>query len=505
MRVEAPMQPTILTIAGSDSSGGAGIQADLKAIAANGGYGASVIAAITAQNTLGVTAVAPVDTALVEAQLEAVLGDLRVDAVKTGMLLSPEVVGAVTAALRRHRPPVVVCDPVMISKTGHLLLEPSSVEALRRDLLPLSTVVTPNAHEAGALTGVAVDGEEAAIEAGRRLLALGPGAVLVKGGHLPGDEAVDVLVTGDGVRRFPGARLHARHTHGTGCTLAAALATQLGHGVPLVDAVAVAKRFVTEAIRHGLAVGGGIGPTDPFFFLHPRSGRAGTRWLDVLYSRGSKGRGRVGRLHVLTDETIQDRHGHAELARLAAEGGADTVQLREKRFVATDALVRSARAAAQATGALGATVLVNDRADVAAASGAGGVHLGGDDLSPAWARRLLGETAWIGGTANSLEEALRVAAEPVDYLGVGPVFGTGSKRDPAPVLGLELLRRIVEAVDKPVIAIGGLTPDRVAPVLDAGAHGLAVLSAVVADRDPRAAARAFREAVEAWDRERVHA
>jgi thiamine-phosphate pyrophosphorylase len=207
----------------------------------------------------------------------------------------------------------------------------------------------------------------------------------------------------------------------------------------------------------------------------------------------------VGRLHVITDETLQTRYSHTELARLAALGGADVVQLREKRPWPTRRLVETVRALAAALGETGGTrLVVDDRVDVALAAGAAGVHLGRDDLEVGLARRLLGPGAVIGGTANSLEEARRVAATPVDYLGVGPVFGTRSKANPAPALGLDGLRAIVRAVEAPVIAIGSVTADRVAEILETGAHGVAVLSAVACADDPARATAAFRQALDAW-------
>ncbi len=281
------MIPVVLTIAGSDSSAGAGIQADLKAISANGGYGASVITAITAQNTQGVTAAVELDLDLIRAQADAVFGDLRVAAVKTGMLASAAVIETVAKALRDHRPPHYVLDPVMVSKTGFPLLRPEAVGALRETLLPLATLVTPNVHEARALTGLPVRTPAEAEAAGRQLVAAGAGAVLVKGGHLEERPATDVLVTREGVRVFPGEYLDARHTHGTGCTYSAAIATQLAHGWPLEEAIARAKAYVTEAIRGGLPVGQGIGPTDHFFYLR-RPGQSEPWIARLMGAAGSR-------------------------------------------------------------------------------------------------------------------------------------------------------------------------------------------------------------------------
>ena len=201
---------------------------------------------------------------------------------------------------------------------------------------------------------------------------------------------------------------------------------------------------------------------------------------------------RVGRLHVITDEVLQTRFSHAELAAAAAAGGADVIQYREKRPTSTKEMIRVSALMSVACRGHDATMLIDDRVDVAAAVGATAVHLGRDDLPPDVARRILGPGAIIGGTANSVEEAVKVAKQPIDYLGVGPVFGTTSKGDrAAPMLGLERFAEICAAVDKPVIGIGSITVDRVADVLAAGAYGIAVLSAVVCQDDPQAATSAF--------------
>jgi thiamine-phosphate pyrophosphorylase len=206
----------------------------------------------------------------------------------------------------------------------------------------------------------------------------------------------------------------------------------------------------------------------------------------------------LGRIHVITDATLQDRFSHVELARLAAAGGADAVQFREKRPWTARSLVETATAMRRELEGTGVCLVVNDRADVAMAAGVPALHLGRDDVDVATARRILGPGALIGGTANSLGEALRVAATEVDYLGVGPVFGTRSKANPAAALGVDGFRAIAGAVAKPVIAIGSVTADQVGALLDAGAHGVAVISAIICQADPAEAAREFREAVDAW-------
>ena len=250
----------VLTIAGSDSGGGAGIQADLKTMLACGVHGMSVVTAVTAQNSLGVQGYWELPSEAVRAQLESVLGDIGVDAVKTGMLASSELVSLVAAALRDVEVPVVV-DPVGVSKHGDSLLAADAVDALRDELLPIATLVTPNLFEVAQLAGVKVGDEAGLRRAAEAVRALGPQWVLVKGGHLPGD-AVDVLFDGEAVFEFRSPRLDNRHTHGTGCTLASAIASHLAKGMPMPEAVGAAKRYVTRAIEHGFALGSGIGPVD---------------------------------------------------------------------------------------------------------------------------------------------------------------------------------------------------------------------------------------------------
>jgi hydroxymethylpyrimidine/phosphomethylpyrimidine kinase len=251
---------TALTIAGSDSGGGAGIQADLKTFAAHGVYGTSALTAITAQNTLGVTAWEPVSTALVVAQIEAVVSDIGADAVKTGMLANAAIVRAVSDAIRRLGLPNLVVDPVMIAKGGDRLLETSAVDAIRHDLLPLAHVVTPNIPEAEVLSGITIGSLDEMREAGRRIQALGPRVVLVKGGHLEGGESIDIAVTVDGSEEFRAERLLTRHTHGTGCTLASGIAANLALGLDDLEAIGRAKAYVTEAIRRAPGIGRGHGP-----------------------------------------------------------------------------------------------------------------------------------------------------------------------------------------------------------------------------------------------------
>jgi len=256
--------PRALTIAGSDSGGGAGIQADLKVFFALGCHGMSALTALTAQNTVGVSGVHVVPPDFVVAQIDAVATDIGVDAAKTGMLATAEIVVATAEAIRANKIDKLVVDPVFISKSRDNLLEPGAVAALRDELFPLATVVTPNLYEAGGLLGgeeiVDLDGMRKAAQA---LHELGPRAVLVKGGHLPGDRAVDVFYDGETVTEIEGPRFETEDTHGTGCALAASIAARLAHGDDLPTAVKFAKRFVAGAIEHGLRIGEGYGPVNP--------------------------------------------------------------------------------------------------------------------------------------------------------------------------------------------------------------------------------------------------
>ena len=259
--------PTAMTIAGSDSGGGAGIQADLKTFAALGVYGTSALTAITAQNTLGVTGIHEVPTDVIAAQIQAIMSDIGANAVKTGMLSSTAIIETVAEEIKRHGVTRLVVDPVMVAKSGDRLLRDDAIEALRTSLLPLATIVTPNTHEAEVLTGLTVRTLEDTREAARRIVAMGARSVVVKGGHLSGTSAVDTFYDGRAFRELRGERFDTKNTHGTGCTFASAIAAGLARGVALEESVARAKKYVTEAIRASLDIGAGHGPLNHFYTL----------------------------------------------------------------------------------------------------------------------------------------------------------------------------------------------------------------------------------------------
>ncbi|SIS39444.1 bifunctional hydroxymethylpyrimidine kinase/phosphomethylpyrimidine kinase [Insolitispirillum peregrinum] len=271
------MKGKVLIIAGSDSGGGAGIQADIKAVTCLGGFAMTAITALTAQNTLGVHGVHPVPEAFIRQQIQVVMEDLGANAIKIGMLATRSIIATVAQALADFAPDVpVVLDTVMVAKGGHPLLEPEAVEALKAELLPRATVITPNLPEAGVLIGQTLTTEQDMEAALPALEALAAQAVLLKGGHLEGDTLLDMLVTADSLHRFTDTRLETRHTHGTGCTLASAIACGLAQGLPLVEAVVRARAYVRRAIELAPGYGNGHGPLN-----HAHTVRANPEQMDT--------------------------------------------------------------------------------------------------------------------------------------------------------------------------------------------------------------------------------
>jgi hydroxymethylpyrimidine/phosphomethylpyrimidine kinase len=264
--------PIVLTIAGSDSGGGAGIQADVKAISATGSYACSVLTALTAQNTQGVSGIFPVDPAFIEQQLDAVFSDLNVIAVKVGMLADSAVIHAVAKKLNQYQPAHLVVDPVMVATSGDLLLEHSAIDTLKSELIPLADVITPNLPEAAALLDSKVPGNQAEMSAMvDGLRQLGAKSVLLKGGHLEHDaDSTDLLILADNIVTLSSMRVATNNTHGTGCTLSSATASYLAQGESLTDAVQHAKRYITVALQHAdkLKIGQGHGPVHHFFSGH---------------------------------------------------------------------------------------------------------------------------------------------------------------------------------------------------------------------------------------------
>jgi hydroxymethylpyrimidine kinase / phosphomethylpyrimidine kinase / thiamine-phosphate diphosphorylase len=303
----------ILTIAASDSGGGAGIQADIKTITVLGGYGLSAITALTAQNTVSVTAIHPVPPQFLQAQLDAVLTDIGADAAKTGMLYNAEIIRTVALAIDKYAMPNLVVDPVMRSKGGSCLLEDAAVEALKRVLLPLAALVTPNLDEAALLCGFPVAGLDDMKAAAMSIHALGPQNVLIKGGHLAGD-CIDLLFDGKEFTTFAGKRFETKNTHGTGCTLSAAIATGLAQGLTMPDAVGRAKDYVATAIRFALPFGSGHGPTNHLAWTD-RNAQCYTCGLELEAAVATLKQASIGRLM----PEIQSNLGYGLLAAATPE------------------------------------------------------------------------------------------------------------------------------------------------------------------------------------------
>lgn len=257
----------VLTIAGSDCSGGAGIQADLKTFAAHGVYGMSVIVSAVAENTCRLLGRQDISPIIIEKQIDAVFEDIGADAVKVGMLPNSACMEAVARRLRQYRPKNIVIDPVMIAKSGAALMDPDAVNTFVREILPLADLLTPNIPEAEALTRHKIEAPQDMEQAAEKICALGANSVLVKGGHAAGD-ALDILYDGNQFFRFSAGRIPTKNTHGTGCTYSSAIASNLALGLPLQEAVRLAKSYVTTAIRHSLAIGKGWGPTNHFYNLY---------------------------------------------------------------------------------------------------------------------------------------------------------------------------------------------------------------------------------------------
>lgn len=271
------MMKHCLTIAGSDSCGGAGIQADLKAFSANYVYGMSVITAVTAQNTQGVFSVQDIDDEIIKNQIDAIFTDIRVDGVKIGMVSKIETINAIAEKLRQYKPTNLVIDPVMISKSGFSLLKPESKKTLIQNLLPLADLITPNIPEAEEILKeigssiINIKTKEDMCEACKELIKLGCKNVLLKGGHLDG-EAIDVLFNGKEFHYYTSERIHTKNTHGTGCTLSSTITANLAGGLSMEEAISEAKRYITVAIKHSLDIGKGVGPTNHFYELYNKSG-----------------------------------------------------------------------------------------------------------------------------------------------------------------------------------------------------------------------------------------
>lgn len=465
--------PHVMTVAGSDSGAGAGIQADLKACAALGVYCSTVITAVTAQNTVGVQGVNIVPEDFVAQQLKSVLSDMQVDVVKTGMLPSIGMVKVLLQCIKEYPVRALVVDPVMVSTSGDVLAGSSVLPVFREELLPKTDLVTPNLKEASILLGgmhleTVADMQHAA----KLIYDMGPRNVLVKGGDLPASlDAVDIFFDGESLFELRSARIYTRNTHGTGCTLASSIAAELAKGLPMLSAVKIAKRFVDTALDYGKDMTIGTGPQGPFDHLLKLKGSRGRR----VFSPADLF------LYAVTDSGMNRKWGRTitDAVRAAIKGGATIVQLREKNSDTKDFLEKAKECVAICHSS-GVPILINDRVDVALACDADGVHVGQSDMPTRAVRALLGSEKIIGVSCKTPEQAHQAWIDGADYVGCGAVFSTKTKANNS-TIGLDGLKAVCLASKLPVVAIGGIGLSNAPSVMEIDVpnlEGVAVVSAL---------------------------
>ena len=516
---------TALTIAGSDPSGGAGMQADLKTFSALGVYGATAITAVTVQNTVGVKYVHKLPPQVVYDQITAVMEDLCVDAVKIGMVNDADTLDAIVRALSVHKPKFLVVDPVMVSTSGCALMQPDALAIMKERLLPMADLVTPNLPEAWTLAGTDTSVDDAA----QAILQLGVKALLIKGGHAEGKVKTDYLYIykGEGVKRveFTAETVDTVNTHGTGCTLSSAIAALLACGNGLEDAVRQAKEYLTEALKASadVHVGGGHGPVCHFVKHTSKQADKQTSLLKIVSDGASNHLVCLSarhlsavRLQFITHFT--DKYSYYDSAMIALEGGCRWIQLRMKDADEAE-IERVARLILPECRRRGAVFVIDDHVELALRVGADGVHLGKNDMPVSEARRLArefvgkqvtsrqaderqdqsscllvsdrlsAENFIIGGTANTFEDIERLAAQGADYIGCGPFRFTTTKKNLAPMLGIDGYKNILSQMRKhgitlPLVAIGGITCGDIPQLMAAGVTGIALSGSILRAEKP---------------------
>ncbi|XP_021286161.1 thiamine biosynthetic bifunctional enzyme TH1, chloroplastic isoform X2 [Herrania umbratica] len=469
--------PHVLSVAGSDSGAGAGIQADLKACAARRVYCSTVITSVTAQNTVGVQGVSNVPEDFVAEQLKSVLSDMQVDVVKTGMLPSVGIINILCKTLREFPVQALVVDPVMVSTSGDVLAGPSILSVFREVLFPMADIITPNLKEASALLdGVQLETVDDLRCAARLLYDMGPKNVLVKGGDLPdSSDAVDIFFNGDNFYELRSPRVKTQNTHGTGCSLASCIAAELAKGYPMVSAVKVAKRFVETALDYSKDIFIGNGPQGPFdHLLRLKRHSQDCHRLQAFNSSDLL-------LYAVTDSEMNKKWGRSitDAVKAAIEGGATIVQLREKDAETQDFL-ESAKACLKICRSHGVPLLINDRIDIALACDADGVHVGQSDMPARVARTLLGPEKIVGVSCKTPEQTRQAWVDGADYIGCGGVYPTNTKENNITV-GLDGLKTVCMASTLPVVAIGGIGVSNARTVMEIGVpnlKGVAVVSAL---------------------------
>lgn len=472
---------TVLTIAGSDCSGGAGIQADIKTIEANGCYAMSAITALTAQNTVGVKDISNVSPDFLKKQLDACFDDMDIDAVKIGMVSEGSLIRVIADVLHKRRVKNIIVDPVMVSTSGSRLISEDAVSILKDKIFPIASLITPNIPEAEILTEMKIQDSEDMIKAGRLLSGNYNSSILIKGGHSVND-STDILVMGDMVTKIDGKRIENDNTHGTGCTLSSAIAAGLARGNSMEDAIRHAKNFISGALKYGINLGHGSGPLNHI-------------WDNTKRSRMKKLLAQSLKLYGVTDGRGNDDGNLCDKVLSAIRGGMTFLQLREKN-VTDEQYIKDAMDVKELADRYNVPLIINDNVAVAKQSHADGVHLGQDDMRVDEARIRLGEDKIIGATAHSVSEALHAEALGADYLGVGAVFRSSTKDNTTPIT-YDTLKDICEHVSIPVVAISGINQDNIWELVGSGISGVAVVSAIFGGDDVEASARIMRHKVEA--------
>lgn len=481
--------PIAWTIAGSDSGGGAGIQADVKAMQALGVHGCSVVTALTAQNTQGVQRVEHASPGMIESQLLSLQHDLPPAAIKIGMLGTTAAIKCVAEFLKQ-RDTFVVCDPVMVATRGGALLEPTAFGALRDDLLPRVDLLTPNLPEAETLVSHKIDSPAEAEKAAAELLRLGVKSVLIKGGHGSGSWCQDYWTNGRASAWLTSPRWSVQHNHGGGCTLSSALAAGVAHGLPELDAAVLAKAYTNHGLRANRSLGSGRGPIaqggwpdDPadMPWLTDHAEQAADRLAFPALDDGFN-------LYPIVDRALW-------VERLLAVG-IDLIQLRAKDLTG-DELEKEVRAAIEAGRRARARVFINDAWQLALKHGAYGVHLGQDDLPAADLPALARAGVRLGISTHGYAEVARALAVVPSYIAIGTVFASPSKSFAHRPLGLDAFARLRRLIRVPVVAIGGIVCERAREVRDAGADIIAAISDITKAPDLATRIAQWRSALNA--------
>lgn len=490
-----PYRPIVWTIAGSDSGGGAGIQADLRAIDALHCHGASVITALTAQNSTAVQRIEAVSPAMLNAQCQALAEDLPPRAIKTGMLGNAAHLACIVEWIERLRQqhgalPLVV-DPVLAASSGYSFADDALLQAYRTHLLPAASVLTPNRQEAARLAGMPPLHTDHDVEACARRLQYHPQqTVVITGGDCAGSQSQDYLLSPQAQGWLSLPRVDTPHSHGSGCSFASAIAAALAHGHPAADAVILAKIAVQQGLQHSYAAGGGRGPVhlSPGFAQHPGHLPALTLQATPapMQAFPHLSNPDLG-LYVIVDS--------ADWVARVLRAGVRTVQLRIKNQ-STERLRSEIRTSVQLAAAAGAQLFINDHWQLALEEGAYGVHLGQEDLMQADLPRLAAAGLRLGLSSHSYWEVCRALPIQPSYLACGPVFPTTSKQMPWQAQGLHNLYYWCQLLSLPVVAVGGLDSSNIAVARQAGAAGVALIRAVTESRDPETAIQRLQQAIQ---------